>query len=115
MSNILNSLDDTISISEVDNCDKEVKLLLGSSCIIDFPVIKHKLKDICLMSSEFGIQGYVVVGKVGNHDSACDLGEIHAVRHAEIVKITPLYDVCEDVVAFVETNKTNLFSPFITQ
>ena len=49
LSNILNSLDDTISISEVDNCDKEVKLLLGSSCIIDFPVIKHKLKDICLM------------------------------------------------------------------
>ena len=78
------------------------KLNFGSSCITDFPVVKHKVGELCLMASNFGVYNYVVVGSHISSDEVCDVG---TVCHAELIKITPLHNVCESVVSFVESNK----------
>ena len=55
LSDLVKSLDESVKESDIGNCNLKVDLLLGSSCIADFPIVKFKLKDLCLMSSEFGI------------------------------------------------------------
>ena len=109
LSDHLKTLNEYISPSDVDNCNRKVELLLGSSCIADFPVVKYKLKDMCLMSSEFGIRKYVVVG---NDNSSNELPDVSTVCHAQFVKVTPLHNVCEDFVSFVENSKSDHFDDF---
>ena len=102
LSSLVLSIKDPISLQDIDNCNRKVNLLLGSSCIGDFPVVKYKSKDICLMSSDFGTHKFVVVG---NHTSFREDTDLNTVCHAQFVTVTPLHDICEDIVAFVERGK----------
>ena len=54
------------------------------------------------MSSRFGLFKYVVVGL---HAPSDDSLVLSTVCYADIVKVTPLNDLCESVVSFVEEQK----------
>ena len=105
LSDLVLSVGESIKLHDIDNCDRKVDLLLGSSCIGDFPVLRYKFNDMCLMSSEFGTHKFVVVG---NHTSLQKDTELSTVCHAQLVTVTPLHDVCEDIVAYVEESKKDL-------
>ena len=108
--NVIESLKESVSSFEIANVDSKVELLLGSGCISDFPVIKHRVSDLCLMSSEFGTHKYIVVG---NHHAIDELSDVNTVCHAELVKVTPLHSVCENIVSYVEdVKRDNLLNDF---
>ena len=95
LSDFVQSVSADIKLSEVGNCSNKVDLLLGSSCIAHFPVYQHRSNDLCLMSSRFGICKYVVVGHHVPSNESLVLG---TVCNADIIKVTPLNDLCESVV-----------------
>ena len=111
LSNIVENLNKSIKLSEILNVNKKVELLLGSGCVSFFPIINHRWGNLCLMSSDFGTHNYFVVGKgVGNDDLTCD---VYTVCHAEVVGITPLDGICEEVVSYVENcRKDRLLNDF---
>ncbi|NRA93174.1 MAG: hypothetical protein HRU26_10915 [Psychroserpens sp.] len=100
-----------ISIEEISNPQGNVQLLLGSECISDFPIIRYKVKDLCIMSSEFGILEFVIAG---NHNLIKENSSLNVVCNATSIRVTPLHDVCDKVVAFVNESKKNLLGDFLS-
>ena len=109
---IINSKKIPINVAEIDNPEGKVQLLLGTECISDFPVVKHKVGELCIMSSEYGIHEYVVAGQ---HNLVKETSCVNVVCHAETVRVTPLHDVCDNVVAQVrEIRKDKLLKDFVS-
>ena len=112
LKNILDSENIPVDIDEIGNPEGKIQLLLGSECISDFPVVKHKVGELCIMSSEYGIYEYVVAGF---HDLIKESSCVNIVCHAESVRVTPLHEVCDNVVAQVqETRKDKLLKDFLS-
>ena len=102
----------SINIDEIGNPKGKIQLLLGSECISDFPVVKYKIGELCIMSSEYGIHEYVVAGF---HDLIKESSCVNIVCHAESVRVTPLHEVCDNVVAQVqEARKDKLLKDFLS-
>ena len=109
---IIDSENLPIDAAEIDNPEGKIQLLLGSECISDFPVVKHKVGELCIMSSEYGIHEYVVAG---HHDLVKESSCVNIVCHAETVRVTPLHDVCDNFVTQIqEARKDKLLKDFVS-
>ena len=102
---LLKSNNVPIELKDISNPQGNVQLLLGSELIADFPVVRHKIKELCFMHSEFGVNKFVVAG---NHCLIKENSSVHLVCNASSIKITPLHDVCETVAAYVSGLKDPL-------
>ena len=109
VTSVVESSNGAFTLSDICNVEGKVDLLLGSACISYFPTTKYTFNDLCLMSSNFGVQKYFVVG---DSDDGDILGNL-SVCHAEFVKITPLDGVCNELIAHVEScRRDKLLSDF---
>ena len=98
-----------ININDISNPQGKVQLLLGSELMSEFPVVMHKINELCFMHSEFGLKKYVVAGC---HQFIKEHSSVHLVCNASSVKVTPLHDVCEKVVSYVGGPK-DIFHDFL--
>ena len=74
-----------------------------------FPRTTAVVDQICLMSSDFGLSKFFVAG---SHSPRLCMGEtevVHGVYFAKSISVTPLDNICDDVVALMDGNvKRNL-------
>ena len=84
---------------DIDNKNRKVDILIGSSCIKAFPITRHSVKDICLMSSEYGTRKLVVAG---NSTSDCHYSEVGNVCNAQFVGVTTISEIRENLIAQVK-------------
>ena len=59
---VIASVDAQIEFESILNASGKVKLLLGGELINHFPIVKHHIGDMCLMSSDFGLNEFFIVG-----------------------------------------------------
>ena len=109
---ILASLNISIDIEEVNNPSGTVQLLLGSQCIAEFPDVRCKSNNMCLMSSCYGTHACFIVG---HHVGSEDQNSMNEVCNVQFVKETPLHDLCDAVVMQVEDRKrSGLLNDFMS-
>ena len=95
--------------NEISNPVGEVELLLGSELMAAFPKTSAAVDQICLMSSDFGLFKFFVAGSHGPRLCVKETDLVHGVYFAKSVSVTPLDNVCDDVVAKLDGSvKRNL-------
>ena len=51
-----------IQLESISNASGNIQLLLGGELMIHFPIVKHQVSELCVMSSDFGLSEYFIVG-----------------------------------------------------
>ena len=101
---VLNNAGVVVAEDDIANPCGEVELLLGSECLPVFPKTEAVVGKLCLMSSNFGADGFFLAG---SHDLLVNAGNseiVHSVCFARSVSIVPLEDVCADFVAHIDSS-----------
>ena len=102
---VLNNAGVVITEDEIANPSGEVELLLGSDCLPVFPKTEAVVGKMCVMSSNFGANGFFLAG---SHDMLLSAGNsevVHSVCFARSVSIVPMEDVCAEFVAHVDSSE----------
>ena len=51
-----------IDLEDIGNPSGNIQLLLGGQLMIHFPTVIHQIGELCVMSSDFGLREYFIVG-----------------------------------------------------
>ena len=96
----------SVQLDKIDNSSGKVQLLLGSGCAGLFPETEFKNRNLCLMTSRFGVSEYFVAGGEGGLEET----HIGTVSNVQYVRVTPLHNICMALVAQLDEYKRDFVS-----